>query len=492
MRPGRTFDQTLGDARKETMMQFRIVRVGAVLTLAAVSMSVHAQQTAPPREESTYAPKGTPPELGLAGWAKVLCSAVFVSGRDANEAFRNSGYFLMGEADRPFVTVKTIDRAEKAVYLTYKDSLTRSARFYGDQGCIIDRQDAKGIAFTPVPVKTTLPDANTQPWPMGDVMPADAPPAEVDQAKLQDAVDLAFDPKALTAAVVVAYKGRIVAERYAPGITKDTQLESWSMGKSVTATLFSLLVKDGEYKLEDPAPVPLWRRPGDPRGKIRIVDLLRMSSGLRFSRGSDSYPDHMYIYTGAIDVFDFSITRPLEHPPNTVGRYRNSDPLTLGYLIKQAVTRRGEEYLTWPQRALFDRIGIRRQVLETDPFGNFIMTGFDYGTARNWTRLGLLYLQDGMWQGQRMLPEGWVKFVSTPAPAWKEPVYGGQFWLNRTGALDLPRDTFYMSGGGGQTVAIVPSRDLVIVRLGHFLGSEGGVAAKAFRAAQGGIMAAIR
>jgi CubicO group peptidase (beta-lactamase class C family) len=120
------------------------------------------------------------------------------------------------------------------------------------------------------------------------------------------------------------------------------------------------------------------------------------------------------------------------------------------------------------------------------------MTGFDYGTARNWTRLGMLYLQDGMWQGQRILPEGWVKFVSTPAPAWPEPVYGGQFWLNRTGALNLPQDTIYMSGGGGQTVAIVPSRDIVIVRLGHFLGSENGVAAKAFRSAQGGIMAAIK
>jgi len=291
---------------------------------------------------------------------------------------------------------------------------------------------------------------------------------------------------------VVTYKGRIVAERYGQGATKDTQLASWSMGKSVTATLFSLLVKDGEFKLEDPAPVPLWRKPGDPRGGIRIIDLLRMSSGLQFSRGVDSYPDHMFIYTGAIDVFDFSITRPLEHPPNTVGRYRNSDPLTLGYLIKQSVTRKGQEYLSWPQRALFDRIGIRKQVLEPDPYGNFVMTGFDYGTARNFTRLALLYLNDGMWQGQRILPEGWVKFVSTPAPAWPQPTYGGQFWLNQTGALDLPRDAFYMSGGGGQHTVIVPSYDLTIVRFGHFLGSENGVAAKAFRAASRGIIEAIR
>ena len=171
------------------------------------------------------------------------------------------------------------------------------------------------------------------------------------------------------------------------GITKDTQLESWSMGKSLTATLFALLVKDGVYKVDDPAPVPEWQKPGDPRAAIRNADLLRMSSGLRFIAGQDpdytpdkGYPDHTLIYTGAIDAFKHSMTRPLQFPPNTEGRYRNSDPLMIGWLIKQAVTKRGEDYLTYPQRALFDRIGIRRQVLETDPYGNFLLSGYDYGT----------------------------------------------------------------------------------------------------------------
>ncbi|HEX2445076.1 MAG TPA: serine hydrolase [Vicinamibacterales bacterium] len=262
------------------------------------------------------------------------------------------------------------------------------------------------------------------------------------------------------------------------GITKDTQLESWSMGKSITATLFALLVKDGTYTLEQPAPVAAWQSPDDPRSKIRNIDLLRMSAGLRFIAGQDpdytedkGYPDHMFIYTGAVNAFDYSINRPPQFPPNTEGRYRNCDPLTIGYLIKQAVTRRGQEYLTWPQRALFDRIGIRRQVLETDPYGNFLLTGYDYGTARNWARLGLLYLQDGMWQGTRILPEGWSKFVSTPAPAWKRPIYGGFFWINGEGDWNLPRDAYYMAGAGGQSVFIVPSHQLVIVRMGHFRGA---------------------
>ena len=141
----------------------------------------------------------------------------------------------------------------------------------------------------------------------------------------------------MTAAFLVVHKGRIVAERYAPGITRDTQLESWSMGKSLAATLFALLVKDGTYTLEQPAPVPLWRAPGDPRGAIRNIDLLRMSAGLKFLGNQEpgstqTYPDHYYIYTGGIDAFDYSITRPQEYPPNTDGRYRNSDPLTITYL----------------------------------------------------------------------------------------------------------------------------------------------------------------
>jgi CubicO group peptidase (beta-lactamase class C family) len=231
----------------------------------------------------------------------------------------------------------------------------------------------------------------------------------------------------------------------------------------MTATLFGLLVKEGVYRLEDPAPVPEWRAPGDPRAKIRIIDLLQMSSGLHFIAGQDpdytpdkGYPDHMYIYTGAVDSFEYSINRPLEFPPGTVGRYRNCDPLTIGYLIREAVRKRKEEYLTWPQRALFDRIGIRRQVLETDPHGNFLLTGYDYGTARNWARIGLLYLQVGMWNGMRILPEGWAKFVGTPAPAWKQNNYGGLFWVNGIGRFNLPRDAYYAAGAGGRTPGSSP------------------------------------
>jgi CubicO group peptidase (beta-lactamase class C family) len=236
--------------------------------------------------------------------------------------------------------------------------------------------------------------------------------------------------------------------------------------------------------LNQRAPIPEWRAPGDPRAKIRIADLMRMSSGLRIRApfdpdyvASGPYPDHLYLYTGSINSFHYAATRPLEWPPNTVGRYRNTDPVLVNYLIRLAVERHGEDYLSFPQRALFDKIGVRTMVIETDPYGDFLTQGYDLAAARDWARLGNLYLQDGVWKGQRILPEGFVKFVSTLAPAWvadDRPIYGGFFWINGDGELPIPKDAYYMSGAGGQSTIIIPSHDLVVVRLGHFKGDEAG------------------
>ena len=425
-------------------------------------------------------PPNDPDSWRVAGTAKVLCSALFVSGRGVREAFAHvADYFLGPRLDS--ITDLHVDHSRQLVRLTVLGRLTREAKRYGDQGCVIHQPGRDSVFFTPVRVTSSLPDAATTPWPMGDLLPEGPPPADLDTAKLRMATDTAFaNPAGLTAGFIVVYKGRIVAEQYANGAHRDMQLESWSMGKSITGTLIGILIQQGALRLEDRAPVPEWRKtPGDRRARIRVLDLLRMSSGLRFSRGSPEdlpgYHDHDLIYTGAIDAFQFSVTRELQFEPNTRGRYRNADPLTLGLLIRDAVRKRGEEYLTWPQRALFDKIGIRRQVLETDPYGNFLLTGYDYGTPRNWARLGMLYLNDGVWNGERLLPEGWTKFVSTPAPAWSDSAYGGMVWVNARGVWPLPRDAFAFRGAGGQDTYVVPSLDLVVVRMGHFPGSRVGI-----------------
>lgn len=428
-------------------------------------------------------PEGFPPNdpdsWRLAGTAKVFCSALFISERDSAEARNNiSPYFLGAKLDS--ISRIQIDRGRKLVRMTLAARITREAKLYGDQGCVIHQPGKDSVYFRPVPVRSVLPPAATMPWPMGDVLPKTPLPAAIDTAKLRLATEAAFaNPAGLTAAFLVVYDGRIVAERYANGAHRDMQLESWSMGKSITGTLVGRLIQQGALRLEDPAPVPNWRKtPNDPRARITVADLMRMSSGLRFSRGSPEdlpgYHDHDLIYTGALDAFEFVTTRPLQFAPNTKGRYRNTDPLTLGLIIRDIVRGRGEEYLSWPQRALFDKIGIRRQVLETDPYGNFLLSGYDYGTARNWARLGLLYLNDGVWNGERLLPEGFVRFVSAPAPAWPDSAYGGMVWVNARGEWPVPRDAFAFRGAGGQETYVIPSRKTVVVRMGHFPGSAAG------------------
>jgi CubicO group peptidase (beta-lactamase class C family) len=444
-------------------------------------------------------PPGDALEHHAAGFAKVMCSAVFITGLDPDFAAENVGYFVAPYAERAKMSKPVIDPVTKSVHVRLPSGGTRSARHFGDQGCVTLPAGKNSVGFTPVAVARTRPSRDA-PWPMGDALPGeDRVAGAFDAAKLKKALDAAFEPpEALTAAVVVTWKGRIIGERYGPGITASTPLESWSMGKSVTATLMGILIRQRAYELWQPAPVPEWQKPGDPRAKIRVGDLLQMSSGLRIRAPQDPdfdpsgpYPDHLYLYTGP-NAFQWAATRPLQWPPATVGRYRNTDPVLINYLIRLAVEKRGEEYLSFPQRALFDRIGMRTMVIETDAAGNLLPQGYDLASARDWARLGNLYLQDGVWSGERILPEGWAKFVSTAAPAWKadkRPVYGGFFWINAQGTFPVPREAYYMAGAGGQTTLIVPSHDLVVVRMGHYKGSSH--ANEGFRKALTLLMAAV-
>ena len=430
-------------------------------------------------------PPGDPLEHHTSGFAKIMCSAVFVTGLDPDFAAENVGYFTSPYAERAQVGKPVIDRVNKAVHITLPNGVTRTAQYLGDQGCVTLPVGKNSVNFTPVKLKSRLPDASTQQWPMGDALAKEPLSPELDAAKVKQAVDAAFGSAAeMSAAFVVTWRGRLIAERYGDGITAHTPLEGWSMGKSLTATLMGVLVKQGVYDLWQPAPIPEWQSAGDPRAKIRIADILHMSSGLRIKAPQDpdydpsgTYPDHLYLYTGSVDSFHYAATRPPQWPPNTVGRYHNTDPVLINYLIRLAIQKRGEEYLFFPQRALFDKIGIRTMVLETDPFGNFLTQGYELASARDWARLGNLYLQDGVWNGKRILPDGYVKFVSTLAPAWeadKRPIYGGFFWINGDGKYPVPKEAFYMAGVGGQTTLIIPSHDLVVVRLGHYKGSQAG------------------
>jgi hypothetical protein len=209
------------------MRAMRLVTLS--IGLAALAASLHAQQM-------EGFPPNDPDSWRVAGTAKVLCSAIFVSGRPSGEARRNvAPYFLGPKLDS--ITQFDVLMDRKLVRLTLAHRVTREAKFYGDQGCVIHQPGMDSVYFKPVAVRTTLPDAATQPWPMGDVMPATPIPEGIDTAKVREAMDSAFArPEGLTAAMVVVYKGRIVGERYANGANANMQLESWSMGKSITAS----------------------------------------------------------------------------------------------------------------------------------------------------------------------------------------------------------------------------------------------------------------
>ena len=431
-------------------------------------------------------PPGNAIDHHTAGFAKILCSNVFLSGFDPADAAENTGGFSSPFDERPVVTDTVVDFENESVALTLPSGVVRTAKRYASQGCVAHPIGEDSVSFAPSWVEPDLPPASETLWPMGDVLPDEPWPAEVDMALVNQALDEGFGgPETMTNALLVTYKGRILGERYGPGVDIHTPLESWSMGKSLTGTLMGVLIQQGEYELWQSAPVPEWQTPGDPRQEIRIGDIMRMSSGIRIRAPQDpeydpalGYPDHLYFYTGTVNSFEWAATRPQQRPPNTVGRYRNSDPVLTNYLIRLAVEGRGEDYHAFPQRNLFDKIGVRDAIMETDPYGNFLTQGYEFVSARDWARIGNLYLQDGVWDGERLLPEGWVEYASTVAPAWEadgRPQYGGAFfWVNGDGGWPVPESAFQMAGAGGQSATIIPTHQLVVVRLKKYRGEGGG------------------
>lgn len=452
-----------------------------VLALLAASAAACSPQSGTRTEQAVPAPSEEE-MVRMAGFlAKSLCSGLWVNGRERGDFLRHD-ILLAREAVTTFDLVEATER--RAVSAVRAGSAVRTAVFHEGHGCTILAPDQDDVMFDPVPVEPDLPDADTTPWPMGELLPEEPLPSYIDGARLEEAVSLAFeeeDPSVpiVTRALVVVHRGRLIAERYADGFDRSSVMIGWSMGKSLAAALVGILVEWDWLEVDAPAPIAEWQTEGDPRGSIRILDLLQMSGGLAFDRIEPTEPrffsadnHHFNVYFDGIDTARWASLRDARHPPGTVGVYRNSDPLTLGRIVRETVEAHGEDYLTFPQRALFDRIGARSMVLERDPWGNAIISGFDHGTARDYARFGLLHAQDGVFAGERILPEGWVKLVSTPAPGWEDKGYGGQFWLNAGGRWpEVPVDAFMARGAFGQATAIIRSEDLVVVRMGYSLNS---------------------
>ncbi|MEM6681441.1 MAG: serine hydrolase [Pseudomonadota bacterium] len=412
---------------------------------------------------------------------QLLCSGVFVSNRKPEAVIAEDLYFKDYHFHDWATTKWKINPKAKAVTLwapatkEFKATPKVTSVYTPGFGCTLLPDGAQRTAFAPpqiLPVKNAPKQRHF--------------PVKQSNPEIEAALDLAFDDSKWdtpnnTRAMVIVHKGQIIGERYAKGFAADQRLIGWSMGKSVAALLFGVFVHETGYNIDDPVPIAEWAGRGDPRGAITARHLLNMAGGLKFHnpgpKDSSYYSelhDHESVYFRGQNTEALSIKQPLQYTPGTVFQYRNANTLTLMSLLKRYAHQTDQSHLSWPRTALFDKIGSSSFVLEPDAYGNFVITGYDYATALDWAKLGQLLLQDGVWEGKRLLPKGWGAFMAKPSPASSR--YGGQVWLNSE--LDLPnvpKDAFWFLGWLGQYVLIIPSRDLVVVRLGH--SSEGGTRA---------------
>ncbi len=301
--------------------------------------------------------------------------------------------------------------------------------------------------------------------------------------RLEAPVSFAFDDQtygagARTSAVLVLHKGQVIAERYGRGIDAETPQRTWSVAKSITATIIGAAVQEGRLGLDNEAVLLQWNHGGDPRRAITLRHLLNMASGLESGeRGSRT--DRVYF--GGVRVIDMIPGRMLEAEPGKRFKYSNYDTLIAMRSLRE-ILNDDARFLTYPYEKVLNKIGATRTVLETDWDGDFISSSQIWTTARDLARIGQLYLQNGKWGGEQILPVDWVDFVTTPAPA--QPTgdgygYGGAFWL-MSDENGVPTDTYAALGNRGQSIVIVPSRELVIVRRGYDIAGMPGFDEAAF------------
>jgi CubicO group peptidase (beta-lactamase class C family) len=404
--------------------------------------------------------------------AKILCSSLFVSGR--NEA----------QIRRQELGFSPLDLASYEV--NYRDSSVSVSLFGLAKRTAIFRNGLGATLVAEIPEAevraqrfrlASKPVLNTDelPWPAGDLVDSTLP-AGIDTMVLKQTLETAFAEKdttkrVRTRAVVVVYQGKIIGEKYAEGFSKDTRLTGWSMSKSITGALIGVLVKDKRLQINALAPVDSWQA-SDPRRQILLTHLLQQTSGLQWEEDYSKSSDATKMLFQRAAMGKYAASRPLKQKPGSVFYYSSGNSNILSWIIRN--TTGEKDYHTFPYKSLLHKIGMYNTVLEPDASGTFVGSSYCYGTARDWARFGLLYLNDGVWNGEQLLPEGWVKASITPVPVAPRGEYGYQFWLNAGTAGNtsnrlypsLPADLYFADGYEGQNVFILPSKQLVVVRLG--------------------------
>jgi len=397
--------------------------------------------------------------VGSAYKAKVLASLVFASGRAID--LRRSAEVAEDSYRVMRLLSARADRERSSITVSFLGLRPRTAICYPGLGATL----IHGGVRPPVR-EISAPRESGRPW------HAARPTARVDEFLGRMFSEPDRRRLRRTRAVVIVHDGEIIGERYAEGFSAETRLPGWSMTKSVLGALIGVLVGEGRLAAGDRGLLSEWRAP-DPRAAITVEDLLRMRSGLRFSEiYEDLSSDVIEMLFNRADTAGYAASRPLDAPPATKWSYSSGSTNILSRIARTIVGE--EQYPGWPRRALFDRIGMSSAIMERDGSGTFVGSSFMLATARDWARFGQLYLQDGVWDGVRVLPEGWVRFGTTPTPESPDGIYGAHWWLKlkpeigggSAAAARIPGDAYFAIGHEGQTLTVIPSRRLVVVRLG--------------------------
>lgn len=444
---------------------FRISALGACLAGAALN-STAAQET-----EATV-------DAYAAGYkAAFTCSAVFNAGKRqaAIDEHEFTGIYALVQ-DKVTELSAQIDPMAKRVRVPYSETMPpRIAQWRPHLGCVqlpvgtesyrtSDLPQAQGLAAT-----DPRTDDGT-PWSNRHEINALTGNAALDDTIRRAFIRGEYGANARTSAILIATADEIIAEHYIDGFTPTTSQRTWSVAKSIAATVIGAAVQDSIVDVNAPAMMPEWSRPLDSRGTITLENLLHMASGLDSNRAGNR-TDRLYIGGGL--VTDTASRTALEAKPGKRWKYANNDTL-LAVRHLRAQINDDAAYFAYPYKALLHKIGMTHTYLETDWDGNFVLSSQVWTTSRDLARLGLLHLNDGMWDGERILPEGWARYVATPAPA--QPAartdgrptvgYGAQWWLYQDFS-GLPADTYAARGNRGQILMIIPSEGLIMVRRGY-------------------------
>jgi len=401
-----------------------------------------------------------------------LCSAVFVAGFDPDSYYREAIAPSLGIFQS--MVSYHIDRDKREVTATLAGAFKSRAVYRGVEGCLV----AQGAV--PEPAGALPPSAPA-------VLPSIAGPDVVAPTDLALAValDRAFSEPGVggprrTKAVVIVHEGRVVAERYAAGYGVDTPILGWSTTKSVTNALVGVLVREGKISITGPAPVAAWSDPKDPHHAISIDSMLRMTSGLEFGQSltqnwATAFDPTAQMVFATPNMAAVAERAPMTSVPGATWRYSNGNTMILSRIVRDHVGGDAASVLSFARRELFDPLGMTDSTLEFDAVGSPLGATHMWASARDWARFGLLYVDDGVAGGKRILPAGWADYSAQLTPGSESFGYGAGFWTNRGDHAavrppyrrpDMPADSFMAYGSLGQYIVIVPSARLVIVRMG--------------------------